>query len=740
MHRYAHNIAHILCSLHISPSTNRYHEGQMHSGTLITKDFTYTGTFLNNDFHGIGTIILVNGSIYQGQLQFGQYHGVGMLRTVLLNEEEENIDRVEEDRGQDDTDSPPPDKKKTKKNLMESVYTGDFNEGLFHGHGSLTHSDGSSYVGTWHEGKRIEGIETLTNGDVFEGKFVNDVREGQGILKMKCGRVTKSGIWENDQLKEGEDLNITFGEGHVYCGDHVNSVPHGKLLWIVFSEYPKYIIPFSTHTHFTSPLTIPYFPGFGRMEYADLGSGESVYTGWFVNGFRQGEGRCFFHKTGTEYEGEWACDEPTGLKLFQHNGPLVTESSEDSDQQDKDKGEEDCSQEDDILVATIDCPPTRTRRRRSLTKSPANNEIESSFVSATSACSLAETVESMALSSIEHPESQDQVPSLRRSGQSSRLRISTTDSDNLSSSMKSLTVFDYSEQGLKLYKYQNGDIFKGHLDKNNLRQGSGVYTEHLMGTTYNGDWRESKRHGVGHLQLSSGLEYSGEFFMDQIHGQGNLTLIDGSVYTGSFFNGLFHGRGMLEDDGHQRVYFGEFENGERSGEGEEKYPDGSRFKGEYKNGKRNGVGTLTGPDGVEIYTGGYNDDLKHGKGNLSRHKQENSSWEGSYDGDFFQDKFSGDGKFTYTDGTSIEGQWLDDIPRDGDWTIIYPDGSKFYGFATFQHPEDKSIGSNGSRLSAASSGEFLRVPLPHGFGSLTWPSGQRYVGSFVYGEYNDNRK
>lgn len=241
-----------------SNNTNRYHEGQMHSGTLITKDFTYTGTFLNNDFHGIGTIISLNGSIYQGQLQFGQYHGVGMLRTVLLNEEveEENVDRVEQkDRGQDDKDSPPPDKKKTKKNLMESVYTGDFNEGLFHGHGSLTHSDGSSYVGTWHEGKRIKGTETFTNGDVFEGKFVNDVREGQGILKMKCGRVTKSGIWENDQLKEGEDLNITFGEGHVYCGDHVSSVPHGKLLFRVRSVHPS---DYShLNTNITSPLTIP---------------------------------------------------------------------------------------------------------------------------------------------------------------------------------------------------------------------------------------------------------------------------------------------------------------------------------------------------------------------------------------------------------------------------------------------------------------------------------------------------
>lgn len=196
---------------------------------------------------------------------------------------------------------------------------------------------------------------------------------------------------------------------------------------------------------------------------------------------------------------------------------------------------------------------------------------------------------------------------------------------------------------------------------------------------------------------------------------------------------------MLEDEGHRRVYFGEFENGERSGEGEEKLSDGSRYKGEYKHGKRNGVGVLFGPDGAELYRGEWDEDIRHGKGVLSRHQQEGSSWEGSYDGDFFQNKFSGNGKYTYTDGTSVEGQWLDDIPRDGDWSIKYPDGSKFYGFATFQHPEEKSIVSDGSssRGLTAKSRDFLRVPLPHGFGSLTYPSGQRYVGSFVYGEYYD---
>ncbi len=84
----------------------RYHEGEMHSGTLIVarnqpSDFTYTGTFCNNDFHGIGSIVTSSGNIYQGQFEHGQFHGLGKLRTI------------------DDDD--------WKKS--ESVYTGDFVDG-----------------------------------------------------------------------------------------------------------------------------------------------------------------------------------------------------------------------------------------------------------------------------------------------------------------------------------------------------------------------------------------------------------------------------------------------------------------------------------------------------------------------------------------------------------------------------------------------------------------------------------
>ena len=302
------------------------------------------------------------------------------------------------------------------------------------------------------------------------------------------------------------------------------------------------------------------------MEYVDSGSGESAYTGWFVNGLRHGEGRCFFHKTGEEYDGEWVCDEPIDLKLFQHDGPLVIGSNSELNALDSagpegdgsSRGEQDpaleliqclnkateSSSEDQVGVQQqqyIGAPITKTNATNSRSTSRRlsidKNEMNSSLVSATS--SGAGSDESIALSSIEgntRGTSPNNVPpqggGSKRSGANNRTRTSTyDDSDNLSLSMKSLSVFDYTE-GLKIYRYHNGDVFKGRLDKTtNLRQGSGIYTEHRMGTVYNGDWKDSKRHGVGHLKLASGAQYSGEFFDDKIHGQGSLTRIDGSVYT-----------------------------------------------------------------------------------------------------------------------------------------------------------------------------------------------------------------
>lgn len=203
----------------------RYHEGQMHSGTLIVSrnlpsDFTYTGSFLNGDFHGWGKIATQNGSIYQGQFERGLFHGSGTLRMVHDSPSEADDER---DSGWKSS------------HKEESVYTGDFYEGLFHGSGTMVYPDLSYYAGTWHHGQKVEGTETSANGDVFEGKFRNGIRHGMGVLKSKNGRVTKRGVWSGDILREDVDVCIAFADGHEYTGEHVASRPHGGLVFVDIS-------------------------------------------------------------------------------------------------------------------------------------------------------------------------------------------------------------------------------------------------------------------------------------------------------------------------------------------------------------------------------------------------------------------------------------------------------------------------------------------------------------------------
>lgn len=181
----------------------------MAEGTLcvsrgLPSDFTYTGSFLHGDFHGMGKIATHNGSIYQGMFERGLFHGSGTLRMVH--------------------DAPPGEETADKE---ESVYTGDFCEGLFHGSGTMVSPDLSSYAGTWHHGEKLEGTETFANGDVFEGSFSNGRRDGMGVLKLQNGRVTKRGMWKGNHLKEDVDVRINYTDGE-YTGEHVSSRPHGE--------------------------------------------------------------------------------------------------------------------------------------------------------------------------------------------------------------------------------------------------------------------------------------------------------------------------------------------------------------------------------------------------------------------------------------------------------------------------------------------------------------------------------
>ena len=107
----------------------------------------------------------------------------------------------------------------------------------------------------------------------------------------------------------------------------------------------------------------------------------------------------------------------------------------------------------------------------------------------------------------------------------------------------------------------------------------------------------------------------------------------GTVWEGRLKNGLIEGHGKIFEKNEygqpQLEIEGEFKNGRLNGQGTEYGGDGSVHTGTYVNGDRQGYGVIR-------YTRG----IKKGD---------------KYEGDFVDDYFSGQGKYTFSDGRVVEG-------------------------------------------------------------------------------------
>jgi hypothetical protein len=183
------------------------------------------------------------------------------------DDDDENVDDargVGKGKGKGGGDGDNNKRRRSSRRRKECSYVGDFVDGAFHGHGTLTNLDGSSYVGSFREGRRVTGIETLANGDVFEGSFANDdAREGRGVLLRtnnigggtgEMTTMTICGVWEGGMLKNGVDVCITYAEdGRCYFGDHADSIPHGELRCIIFAHTIRPPPPPSVRTRSLPP-------------------------------------------------------------------------------------------------------------------------------------------------------------------------------------------------------------------------------------------------------------------------------------------------------------------------------------------------------------------------------------------------------------------------------------------------------------------------------------------------------
>jgi hypothetical protein len=234
------------------------------------------------------------------------------------------------------------------------------------------------------------------------------------------------------------------------------------------------------------------------------------------------------------------------------------------------------------------------------------------------------------------------------------------------------------------------ESYVGERNSAGQKHGKGKLTNpRSKGCFYDGDWVDDKRHGQGkchYVALKNrhiGGVYVGAFVNDKRQGHGVCTFENGDVYTGNWSGSKRSGQGrMVYADG--RVYEGRWVNnqeapsaqkrtreppvvgsselpgydgaidsaGQRHGHGTQIYNQGKdgSYVGEWFEDKRHGQGTLQHPD-METYTGQFMDDIKHGYG-VTTYDDGNV-----HTGQWVGGKRHGRGKMSYWDGTEWVGEW-----------------------------------------------------------------------------------
>eukprot|EP00746_Dinoflagellata_sp_MGD_P030920 gnl/MRDRNA2_/MRDRNA2_173422_c0_seq1.p1 gnl/MRDRNA2_/MRDRNA2_173422_c0~~gnl/MRDRNA2_/MRDRNA2_173422_c0_seq1.p1 ORF type:complete len:753 (+),score=118.22 gnl/MRDRNA2_/MRDRNA2_173422_c0_seq1:171-2429(+) len=186
-------------------------------------------------------------------------------------------------------------------------------------------------------------------------------------------------------------------------------------------------------------------------------------------------------------------------------------------------------------------------------------------------------------------------------------------------------------------QYPDGSMYTGTLLNNMIcNYGSFTWPD---GRCYVGHFQDENMHGEGVLTWSDGegeCKYSGKFAQNQFHGQGVLEWSSTAKYVGQFQNGLYHGDGSFTWPNNSREYHGSFSEGQISGMGflKNNIDDGSSdsymYAGEFLKGHLHGRGALTFTETGDQYVG-----------------------------EFKYTSFSGAGSFSWRDGASLSGNFVD---------------------------------------------------------------------------------
>ena len=146
--------------------------------------------------------------------------------------------------------------------------------------------------------------------------------------------------------------------------------------------------------------------------------------------------------------------------------------------------------------------------------------------------------------------------------------------------------------GRALVTYANNDRYEGEF-KDGLREGTGLYTyfkEEGQPNTYEGEWLQNKKHGIGKMIFVGFGEYFGRFENGKRHGEGVFKYYkSGNIYSGSWKYGEKNGHGEFIFNDTKMKIAGNWDKGKLT-EGKWIFPNGTYFEGPFVNNYPKGEG------------------------------------------------------------------------------------------------------------------------------------------------------
>jgi len=214
-----------------------------------------------------------------------------------------------------------------------NVYNGDWVDHYRDGEGTLSYTDGGEYTGQFKSSQfNGKGIFKYPNGDRYNGNWADNKAEGEGTYKFKDGDRYEG------TFKKGKfhgDGTMFYKDGAKYTGQWKNNQKNGSGVFTntdgrsMNGEWIEGTLANNRNEVVTSPVESESTTATSSSSalrdcnnsYCKSGKGEYKYTdgsryvGTFLEGLPVGEGTVFY-QNGDKYVGGWAKHAPHGFGIM----------------------------------------------------------------------------------------------------------------------------------------------------------------------------------------------------------------------------------------------------------------------------------------------------------------------------------------------------------------------------------------------------------------------------------------